>query len=271
MAVVQRRLMAGTGWKMNNDAAGTARYGAAIRAGLGIGPEADAAALLDLFVLPPFTSLHAAQAAFQDTPVAIGAQNVHWDESGAWTGEISAPMLAEAGCRYVALAHSERLTHFNESYALVRLKVNAALRHGITPVLCLGETADEREAGQADAVLATQVRTALADQAHDAEKIVLAYEPRWAIGGAAAASPDYVAERHHALRAHVRSEYGADAADHMRIIYGGAVTPDTGPTLIALDNVDGLFVGRAAWTADGFMRIVAIVAAAAKLKQGRHS
>ncbi|NPD66657.1 hypothetical protein HN018_21605 [Lichenicola cladoniae] len=100
---------------------------------------------------------------------------------------------------------------------------------------------------------------------------MLAYEPRWAIGGAAAASPDYVAERHHALRAHVRSDYGADAADRMRIIYGGAVTPDTGPTLIALDNVDGLFVGRAAWTADGFMRIVAIVAAAAKLKQGRPS
>ena len=138
-----RRLIAGTGWKMNIGAAETARYAARLAPlvdGLG-----DA---IEMFVLPPFTSLSAAQQAFSSSAVGIGGQNVHWEASGAWTGEVSASMLVEAGCRYVELAHSERLEHFGETYDLVRRKVNAAMASGLTPILCLGETAEDKRRGR---------------------------------------------------------------------------------------------------------------------------
>ncbi|MBK7791137.1 MAG: triosephosphate isomerase [Betaproteobacteria bacterium] len=161
---------------------------------------------IDVFVLPPYTSLGAAATAFGGTPVAIGAQNMHWEEQGAWTGEISAPMLLDAGCRYVELAHSERLQHFGETYERVRSKVDRALATGLTPIVCLGETAEDRREGRSDAVLASQAATALAGQpAQRVPDVVLAYEPRWAIGSSEAASPDYVAARHTTLRALARA------------------------------------------------------------------
>ena len=260
-----RRLVAGTGWKMNNDAAATRRYAAELHARLATLP----ANSLELYVLPPFTSLHAAAEAFAPGPVAIGGQNMHWDDAGAWTGEISAPMLREAGCRYVELAHSERLAHFGETYDAARHKLNAAFRHGLTPILCLGETADDRSAGRADVVLSAQAETSLADQpAGRVAETILAYEPRWAIGAAAAATPEYVAARHGAIRALVARRWGAAAAAAVRIVYGGSVTPDNGAALVSLADVDGLFVGRAAWTAEGFAAIIALVARAAMNKGG---
>jgi triosephosphate isomerase len=256
--------MAGTGWKMNLRAHEVPGYAQRLLQRIG---TVDASAI-DLFVLPPFTSLAAAAAAFGDTPVAIGGQNMHWEEHGAWTGEISAPMLVDAGCRYVALAHSERLQHFGESYERVRSKVDRALAAGLTPILCLGETEEDRQRGGSDDVLAWQVATALAGQpAARIPDVVLAYEPRWAIGSSDAASPDYVAARHAALRALLRERYGAEVARHTRILYGGSVTPRNGPDLVAQDDVDGLFVGRAAWDPDGFAQIVAQVAAAARAKR----
>ncbi|MBS1227070.1 MAG: triose-phosphate isomerase [Proteobacteria bacterium] len=261
--MAMRRLVAGTGWKMNIGAAEATRYGSELALRLA---QIDVSAV-DIFVLPPFTSLVAASAALAATPVAIGGQNMHWEESGAWTGEISAPMLVEAGCRYVELAHSERLYHFAESYELVRRKVDSALRSGLTPIICLGETAQEKGEGRTDDVLLEQVLTSLAGQP-DARvaDVILAYEPRWAIGGAQAATPDYVAERHAILRNNLKAHRGQDAADRTRIIYGGSVTAENGPQLIAIDDVDGLFVGRAAWTPEGFARIVEIVAGAAQNK-----
>ena len=185
-----RRQMAGTGWKMNFDSAATRAYAVALRAELAAIDHGQT----EIFVLPPFTALHEAKAAFAGSPVSIGGQNMHWDTSGAWTGEISAPMLTDAGCRYVELAHSERLMHFGETYDLVRLKVNSAFAHGLIPILCIGEMADEKAAGRTDAVLEYQVLTALADQsAETAPMAVLAYEPRWAIGAKFAADPAYVA------------------------------------------------------------------------------
>lgn len=263
-----RRHVAGTGWKMNNPVAATRAYAARLAERLAtLEREGVRPADLDLFVLPPFTSLHAAAEAFAGLPVGIGAQTMHWEEAGAWTGEISGAMLAEAGCSYVALAHSERLAHFGETYDLVRLKVNAAMRYGLTPVLCLGETADDKAAGRSDAVLAAQVATALADQpSARVPDVILAYEPRWAIGSAAAASPDYVAERHAAIRADLAERHGEGIAAATRVVYGGAVTPQNGPALVALDDVDGLFVGRAAWSPDGLAEIIAIVAQAAARK-----
>lgn len=259
-----RRHMAGTGWKMNHTAAMTRQYAAALHGLLG---DVDVSRL-DIFVLPPFTALHAAGEAFAALPVRHGAQNMHWDENGAWTGEISAPMLTEARCRYVALAHSERLAHFGETYELVGRKVDTALKHGLSPVLCLGETAEDKRLGRADTVLAEQVATALANQTSErVPDVVLAYEPRWAIGSADAASPDYVAERHSRLRAFVAERFGETVAETTRIVYGGAVNPQNGPDLIALADVDGLFVGRAAWTAEGLFEIIRIVNDAAQRKE----
>ena len=258
-----RRLIAGTGWKMNIGAAEATRYGRELALRL---PQIDVSAV-DIFVLPPFTSLAAASAALAATPVAIGGQNMHWEDSGGWTGEIAAPMLVEAGCHYVELAHSERLQHFGENYPAVRLKVDKALANGLTPIICLGETAQEKAAGRADAVLAEQVLTSLAGQPDSrVPETILAYEPRWAIGGADAASPDYVAERHRMLREILREHRGEAAAQQTRIIYGGSVTPENGKEIIAIDDVDGLFVGRAAWKPEGFIRIIEVVATAAERK-----
>lgn len=259
-----RKLIAGAGWKMNNGAADAARYAARLLSCL----DTPSREFIELFVLPPFTSLHAARAGFSSSPVGVGAQNMHWDASGSWTGEISAPMLVEAGCNYVELAHSERLQHFGETYELVRRKLNAAMDSRLTPILCLGETAEDKSLGRADEVLAEQIAVALADQsASRLPAVILAYEPRWAISASAAAPPDYVAERHRALRGIVRQRYGAPAADNVRIIYGGSVTPGNGEALMDNADVDGLFVGRAAWSPEGFAEIAAIVARAANRRK----
>lgn len=259
-----RRLVAGTGWKMNNGIAESIRYAEELRARIA---SIDTAAI-DIYVLPPFTSLVTAAQAFAGSPVAVGGQNMHWESSGSWTGEISAPMLVEAGCRYVELAHSERLYHFGETYGLVRRKVDQAMNAGLLPIVCLGETAQEKRDGRADEVLAEQVLTAI-DGQPDARipEIILAYEPRWAIGASEAASPDYVAERHWALRATLRRHCGEGIAERTRIIYGGSVTPENGRDILAIPDVDGLFVGRAAWKAEGFARIVELVADAARRKK----
>ena len=254
-----RKLIAGTGWKMNNTVAETKRYAEK----LGEWASGRDLTTLDIFVLPPFTSLNEAAVAFADTPVRTGGQNMHWEDCGGWTGEISASMLVEAGCRYVELAHSERLQHFGETYPCVRLKVDKAIAAGLTPIVCLGETATEKAAGRADQILEEQVLISLAGQPDDRiPDVVLAYEPRWAIGGAEAASPDYVAERHAALREVLRKHKGENAADRTRIIYGGSVTPENGKEIIAIADVDGLFVGRAAWQPEGFIRIIELVAGA---------
>jgi triosephosphate isomerase len=259
-----RRLVAGTGWKMNIGAAETLRYADEMRQRIA---PIDVSAI-DIFVLPPFTSLHAAASAFGNAPVATGGQNMHWEESGNWTGEISASMLVEAGCRYVELGHSERLQHFGETYERVGQKVDAAISAGLTPIVCLGETAREKNEGRADEVLTQQVLTSLGGQPDDrVADVILAYEPRWAIGGAAAASPDYVAQRHAFLRRILQLHRGDDAAERTRIIYGGSVTPENGQDIIRIDDVDGLFVGRAAWKPEGFARIVALVSDAAARKQ----
>jgi triosephosphate isomerase len=254
-----RKPLVGTGWKMNHGIAATEAYAHRL---LPLLPEGSADGL-DIFVLPPFVSLSTAARAFSGSPVAIGGQTMHWDAAGSWTGEISAAMLAEVGCRFVELAHSERLQHFGETYELVRLKVDAAILADLEPILCLGESAEDRRMDQSDSVLQDQLTTALAGQtAATLPRVVLAYEPRWAIGVAEAAPPAYVAQRHAALRAALAEGWGEPAAMATRIIYGGSVSPANGAELIALPDVDGLFIGRAAWTPEGFAAMVRIVAEA---------
>lgn len=258
-----RRMMVGSGWKMTKGEAETRSFAAEVAALLA---PLDVSGL-DLFVLPPFTSLAAARSAFAASPIRCGGQNMHWEESGSFTGEISGAMLKELGCRYVALAHSERLYHFAETYELVRRKVNAALAHGITPILCLGETAEEHAAGRAEAVLRWQVETALGDQLGRLPDILLAYEPRWAIGAPEAASPDYVQERHGRLRALLAELGGRDAALGTRIVYGGSASVTNGAALACLEDVDGLFASRAAWPPQGYAALTRIVHDAALRKK----
>ena len=251
-----RRPLVGTGWKMNLLAADVAPYAERLLQHLSA-IDHDG---VDIFVLPAFTSLHAARTAFADSAIRLGAQNMHWEAAGAWTGEISAAMLIEAGCRYVELAHSERLACFAETYELVRRKVDAALSAGLIPILCIGESGQQAKAGEADIALEDQLRTVLDGRpGSEVAAIVIAYEPRWAIGGAEAASPAYVAARHQAIRRMIAREHGAAASAACRILYGGSVTPRNGRALIALEDVDGLFIGRAAWNADGFAEMIRIV------------
>lgn len=234
------------------------KYAAAVRKGL---TDADTAQL-ELFVLPPFTGLVIAQEAFRGTGVAIGGQNMHWADRGAYTGEISASMLRDVGCSYVALGHAERFQYFGESYEAIGLKVTAALKNGLTPILCLGEGVEDKEEGRAGEVLADQLSTALRMARPDElKRIILAYEPRWAIGQRAAANPAYVLERHRELRSSIEKRFGSAAAQATRIIYGGSVDCSNAGKLIALPEVDGLFVGRYAWSGEGFVEIVRIVAA----------
>ena len=259
-----RRLVAGTGWKMNNGMAESLRYAEELKSRIS---QIDTAAI-DIYVLPPFTSLATAAGALSGSPVAVGGQNMHWEDSGSWTGEISASMLLEAGCRYVELAHSERLQHFGETYELVRRKVDKAMSVGLIPIVCLGELAQEKAEGRADEVLASQLLTSIDGQPDTRiSKIILAYEPRWAIGMAEAASPAYIEERHRALRDTLRKHCGDESAEKSRIIYGGSVTPENGHDILDIKDVDGLFVGRAAWKPEGFARIVELVSEAAKRKQ----
>lgn len=258
-----RRLVAGTGWKMNKTASEARQYISDLLPLL----DARTLALVEVFVLPPFTSLAAVGPLLQNTQIGMGGQNMHWESAGAWTGEISPPMLVEAGCRYVELGHSERRYYFNETDEFVNLKVLAALAHNLVPIICIGETAEEKNTGSTEAVLEHQVRTALRDVvAQRVPDVLLAYEPRWAIGQADAADPDYIQSAHAFVRSVVAQAYSDSVAINTRVIYGGSVNLDNSAAIIQQPDVDGLFIGRAALYAPDFARMVRIVAEAATSK-----
>ena len=241
----------GTSWKMNKTLAEAEAFCDALRAAPQLGRTS-----LRPFVIPPFTAVREVARALAATPVRVGAQNMHWADHGAWTGEISAPMLVECGIDLVELGHSERRTHFGETDATVGRKTEAALRHGLTPLICIGEHADDKEAGRADEVLATQVRAALAPigAGFDRRTILLAYEPVWAIGESGTpASPDYADARH----ARILDVARTVCPDHdIACLYGGSVNAENCEQLAACPHIDGLFIGRAAWSAPGYLDIL---------------
>ena len=244
----------GTGWKMNKTVL-EARAAARVLRGV-----TDWPASIQPFILPPFTALDAVTSELQNSPVLVGAQNMHWEDHGAWTGEISAPMLAALGIRLVELGHSERREFFNETDDTVNRKVRAAFRHGLTPLICIGETARERQWGAAHDVLSRQVRIALhgVEPAH-AARALIAYEPVWAIGSSGrAADPETVA---HALRG-IRTTLHAISPelDAIPLLYGGSVTEANALAFAALPEVGGLFIGRAAWDPEALVRIIRSVA-----------
>ena len=213
---------------------------------------------VDIVVAPPFTALAAAADRARDSRIAISAQNLHWEREGAFTGEVSAGMIHEAGAQYVIIGHSERRRLFHETDETVNRKLMAALGAHLCPIVCIGETLEEREAGQTMAVLDRQIKAGLDSLTGDqVGTLVLAYEPVWAIGTGRNATPQQAGEAHAHIRSRLRQWFGANAADHCHVIYGGSVKPDNIHELVLLPDVDGALVGGASLDVAAFHDIVA--------------
>ena len=213
---------------------------------------------VDVSVHPPFTALRSVQTVLQGDriPIALGAQHCHWEDTGAFTGEISPTMLAKLDCTYVIAGHSERRQLFGETDEQVNRRVRAILAHGMTPIMCVGETIEQREAGDTEAVVARQVAGGLDGLgAEEVGGLVIAYEPVWAIGTGRTATPDDAQAVCGQVRALVGGGFGADTAAAVRVQYGGSVKPANAPDLMAQPDIDGALVGGASLDPDDFARI----------------
>lgn len=212
---------------------------------------------VEMVLCPPFTALAAVAQRLAGSGIELGAQNMHWQPEGAYTGEIAPGMLREIGCKYVILGHSERRQYFGETDELVNKKVKAALEHGLTPIVCVGERLEERESGQTEAVVRRQVEGALAGlAARQVAGLVVAYEPVWAIGTGRTASAEDAQQVNAFIRGILRRLFGDDAADAVRIQYGGSVKPGNAAGLMAQPDIDGALVGGASLDAASFAEIV---------------
>jgi triosephosphate isomerase (TIM) len=210
-----------------------------------------------IVVCPPYTDVDAAIAATRNSNVAIGVQSVHWKADGAYTGEISAHMLLSLGVTHVIVGHSERRQYFGETDDTVNLRLKAALEAGLTPICCVGEVLEEREAGLCDDVLRRQcVRAFHAISARKAAKLVVAYEPVWAIGTGKHATPEIASQAHAVIRQEAAEVFGEEFAAQLRILYGGSVKPDNAAALMAEEEIDGALVGGASLDAKSFAAIV---------------
>lgn len=211
----------------------------------------------EIAVCPPFVCLPAAVEAASCSRVAIGGQNMFWEKEGAFTGEISAAMLHATGCTHVILGHSERRQYFGETDDTVNRKLKVALQTGLTPILCVGEVLEEREAGLTEDVLRRQCELALYGiSAEKAARLVIAYEPVWAIGTGKTATPQLASDAHRTIRAQAAQALGKEAADNLRILYGGSVKPDNATSLMSESEIDGALVGGASLDAKSFTAIV---------------
>jgi triosephosphate isomerase (TIM) len=211
----------------------------------------------DIVLVPPFTSIPAVAEAVKGTNLALAAQDLFWEDRGAFTGEISAEMLLDLGCKYVIIGHSERRQFFGETDETVNKKVRQALNKVLLPIVCVGELLSEREAGKANEVIERQVVGALKGvDAAEMQKIVIAYEPVWAIGTGKTATPDQANEIHAFIRQKIKSMYNVDVAGVLRIQYGGSVTPENVSTLMAKPDIDGALVGGASLKPESFAALV---------------
>ena len=243
------KLMCGN-WKLHKTIAESVELATAIRNAVGPLREVEVA------VAPVFTALHAVAKRLEGSAVALAAQDCFWEDQGAWTGEVSARLLADVGCKYVIIAHSERRQHFGETDAAANLKVRAALRSGLHPIYCVGETLAERDAGEAFHVVGRQLDGGLIElTAQDAERLVIAHEPVWAIGTGRTATPQQAQEVHQFIRGKLSERFG-DPAAMIRIQYGGSVKPDNAALLMDQPDIDGALVGGASLKADDFLKIV---------------
>jgi len=212
---------------------------------------------VEVMIAPTFTALYQVAQALKGSTIALGAQNLHWEKQGAFTGEISSEMLVDAGCRYVIIGHSERRLFFGETDASVNRKIQAALSAGLVPVFCIGETEAQRDAGETFSVLDKQVRDGLKDFVFDdLSGLVVAYEPVWAIGTGKSASREQAQEAHQFIRSLLDTLFRKPLASAVRILYGGSVKPDNVGALMEMPDVDGALVGGASLDPETFSRLV---------------
>lgn len=212
---------------------------------------------VEVVLCPPFTALAEVARWISGTRIGLGSQNMHWETQGAFTGEVSGPMLKELGCRYVIVGHSERRTLFSETDEDVRRKVEAVLAHQLTPILCIGERLEEREQGKTFDVLTRQLEAVFKNcDGWDCGALIVAYEPVWAIGTGKNATPEQAQEAHQFIRGWIETRCGVDAAQAIRIQYGGSVKAENAASLLGQADVDGALVGGASLKADAFAAIV---------------
>ncbi len=212
---------------------------------------------VDIVVCPVFTVLSEVADALFETNIQLGAQNLYWEDMGAFTGEVSAPLIKDTGAQYVIIGHSERRQLFAETNETVNKKIKAALKHGLTPIVCIGEVLAEREAGKTFEVIKNQCDGSFAILSKDEfEKIVIAYEPVWAIGTGKTATPEQAQEVHLFIRQWIKKQYGESTSSQVRIQYGGSVKAENIAELMAKPDIDGALVGGASLKADSFTKIV---------------
>ena len=238
-------------WKMNKTASEAAAF---IR---DVTPSLPASPTVEFVVAPPFTALESVRAALSpSSPLQLGAQNLFWETQGAYTGEISAPMLKNLGCHYVIIGHSERRTFFGEQDEGIQKKIRAALAHDLKPILCIGESLSQREQEQTDDVLRQQLAGGLAGLSHEAmASVAIAYEPVWAIGTGRAATTHQAIAAHQVIRAFLASTWSAALANTTRILYGGSVTPQNIEAVLQSEQIDGALIGGACLNAGSFATI----------------
>jgi len=248
---MRRRIVAGN-WKMHTTREEAGRLAFAVREGLGGGPLG-----ADVVLCPPYTGLETVRVAIEGSRISLGAQDLFWETSGAWTGEVSAEMVVDAGANYVIVGHSERRQHFGETNETVRRRLGAALRVGLIPILCVGETGDQREIGATEDVVGRQVLEGLnGKSADETRRIVIAYEPVWAIGTGKNASAYDANAVHKHIRNVLKGKFGDGVSDAVRIQYGGSVKPDNIEEFLSQSDIDGALVGGASLNAEGFLKIV---------------
>ncbi|KUG25791.1 triosephosphate isomerase [hydrocarbon metagenome] len=248
---MRRKVVAGN-WKMNMNLSGTIELISAIKKEL-----SKSESKTEVIVCPPFTSLETAVTLVKGSSIKAGAQNMHYENDGAFTGEISADMLKSVGCEYVILGHSERRTLFGESDEMINKKVKKALSSGLKPIFCVGETLEEREKGLTEKIVENQVKNGLSGiEESDLSDLIIAYEPVWAIGTGKTASPEQAQEVHKFIRNLISKLYSNNFADNLTIQYGGSVKPDNAEELFSQPDIDGGLIGGASLQADSFVTIV---------------
>lgn len=248
---MRKKVIAGN-WKMNMNLQESISLISGIKNGLGT-----LSSSVEVIVCPPYTSLETVQALVKDSSIKLGAQNMYFEESGAYTGEISASMLKSVGCEYVILGHSERRTIFGETDSTINKKIHKALASGLLPIFCIGETLAEREKGITFDVVKRQVVEGLKNiDAVSMKKTILAYEPVWAIGTGKVASKEQAEEVHAFIRKVLTDLYSNELAEQIIIQYGGSVKPDNAAELLSQPNIDGALVGGACLKVDSFLGII---------------
>ncbi|MBM4171850.1 MAG: triose-phosphate isomerase [Ignavibacteria bacterium] len=248
---MRNKVVAGN-WKMNNDINESINLISAIKRDI-----TDSCTNVKVIICPPFTSLDTASTLLKNSNLFLGAQNLHFAESGAYTGEISAEMLKNVGCEYVIIGHSERRTLFNESDELINKKLISALANNLFPIFCIGETLEQREKGITFRVIENQIKLGLKDiDSKEIKNCIIAYEPVWAIGTGKNATPEQAEEVHSFLRATLENLYSKSISDDIIIQYGGSVKPENAKELMQMPNIDGALVGGACLNSDSFIKII---------------